>query len=213
MSPLIVPERLQKLPAIELASGTHMDVGDGMCAVEAAAWLAGEKHSDHPDCVCPVVGAYVHRVNDAFSPAWRNRLLLPLVPKLVGSRSTREVELKRAFLAVDVAIRTQLPKQMDVMLREVVATNLRALQPIVDAGTAEAAQTVCRRFAGPTWVETMYAAAAAGGLVAARDLAEVAYNASYVGTWTERWAATPEDRLALVGLIEMMLAIQPEVAS
>ena len=40
-----------------LAHGAHDSPADGLCAMEAAAWLAGEPHSDHPACVSPVIAA------------------------------------------------------------------------------------------------------------------------------------------------------------
>lgn len=34
---------------IELKAGGHRSPESGLCLLEAAAYLAGEKHSDHPD--------------------------------------------------------------------------------------------------------------------------------------------------------------------
>ena len=52
--PLINPERLARLADVPLKKGAHSSPDAGMCALEAAAWIAGEPHSDHPECVCPV---------------------------------------------------------------------------------------------------------------------------------------------------------------
>lgn len=50
-------DRLAEFETRELESGNH-DAGGGMCAMEAAAWIAGEPHSDDPKCVCPIIAAF-----------------------------------------------------------------------------------------------------------------------------------------------------------
>ena len=42
------------LGPLSLEKGAHKR-GSGMCAMEAAAYIAGEPHSDHPVCVSPVI--------------------------------------------------------------------------------------------------------------------------------------------------------------
>lgn len=49
---------------IKLERGAHSSRKDGMCFMEAVAWIAKEKHSDHPACVCPVFGAFAREWND-----------------------------------------------------------------------------------------------------------------------------------------------------
>jgi len=81
-----------------------------MCAMEMVAWLAGESHSDDPDCACPVIGAVVRCFNDTVaSTSERERLLRPLVPLLVNTRSTPPVERARAMLVADCAARRIAP--------------------------------------------------------------------------------------------------------
>ena len=36
------------MPEVVLLAGSHPESAEEFCAVEAAAWLAGESHSDHP---------------------------------------------------------------------------------------------------------------------------------------------------------------------
>ena len=77
----------QKLAGITLKLGIHADREDGMCAMEAAAYLAGEPHTDHPVCACPAITTFVINWNDSLpDDAARNRWIKPLVPLLVGSR-------------------------------------------------------------------------------------------------------------------------------
>lgn len=53
----------QFLGPLTLLKGKH-DRGQGMCAMEAAAYLAGEPHSDHPKCVSPVIATFLRNWND-----------------------------------------------------------------------------------------------------------------------------------------------------
>jgi hypothetical protein len=126
---------------IDLRKGSHIIREDGVCAMEAAAWLAGEPHSDRPQCVCPVLAAFVIDWNDALpSDEDRNRILKPFIPKLVGSRSTAKVEEHRSYLALDWLIRVYTPMWLNLRydLKPHAAT-LRALDAIQDIATAEAA--------------------------------------------------------------------------
>ena len=97
-------ERVAQVTA--LYSGVHAANDAKMCAMEAVAFVAGEPWSDHPQCACPVIGAFMRAWNDGLPDAERTRLLLPLVPKLVGTRSTSAVESARAWIALDWLTRT-----------------------------------------------------------------------------------------------------------
>lgn len=82
---------------------------DDMCAMEAVAYIAGEPWSDHPWCACPVITVFMISWNDALPDDERSSLLLPLIPKLVGTRSTPEVEQRRSLMAADWLMRTHTP--------------------------------------------------------------------------------------------------------
>lgn len=45
------------LETLVLKSGGHRSFKDGACLLEAAAFMAGERHSDHPECVSEVLAA------------------------------------------------------------------------------------------------------------------------------------------------------------
>ena len=50
--------------------------------------------------VCPVIARAMIRLNDRISDAkLRTELLFPLLPRLIGSRASREVMIKRGFVA------------------------------------------------------------------------------------------------------------------
>lgn len=151
---------LSRLQNITLRYGSHDSVERGLCAMEAVAWLAGEEHTDQPACACVIVGAFVRPFNDSLpSDEHRTRLLLPLVPKLVGSRSSVhvDVDLDRSYLAADWAVRVVLP----LMLRRVDGAfygkhvaRLCDLPKIVDHGTAQSAVSAVSAVARATVTHT-----------------------------------------------------------
>jgi hypothetical protein len=54
--------------------------------MEAAAWLADEPHSDHPQCVSPVIASFMRAYNDQVDDGTR-QLLKPYVVKVLNTRS------------------------------------------------------------------------------------------------------------------------------
>lgn len=52
------------LEQLTLARGSHDPGGAAMCVMEASAFIAGEEWSDHPECVSPVIGAFLRTWND-----------------------------------------------------------------------------------------------------------------------------------------------------
>ena len=152
--------RLASLPS--LSSGNHHPDSQ-MCVMEALAFVAAESWTDHPACCCPVIGALCRSWNDALpSDADRDRLLKPLIPRLVGSRSTPAVEQRRAWLATDWLVRTCAPAWLTLVKDlEPHATALRGLPELISTERARDAQP------------TIAAAGAAAG-DAARDAARAA---------------------------------------
>lgn len=88
------PERLAEIG--KLYSGGHSPNSDGaMCAMEAVAYIAGESWSDHPKCACPVIATFMRSWNDALPDDQRNALLLPVVPRLVGTKGSKALAAAR----------------------------------------------------------------------------------------------------------------------
>ena len=143
-------ERLAALPP--LSAGAHEQVGEGACVMEAVAYVAGEPWSDKPACACPVLGAFLRTWNDDLSDTDRDRLLRPLVRRLVGSRSTPEVEARRSWLAMDWLVRTNAPTWLRLVPALVPhAAALTDLPPIVDAQTAAAHQSTFNAAGDAAW--------------------------------------------------------------
>ena len=96
----------EELETITLESGSHATREEGVCAMEAVAWLAGEPHSDAPECASPVIAAFLRSWNDALpTDEGRQRLLLPLLPLAVDTRADDDTELWRSYMALDWLVR------------------------------------------------------------------------------------------------------------
>ena len=67
-----IEDRLKALGEIHLSSGAHNNIENGYCAMELVAYAAGEPFSDHPNCVCPVIAAFLRNWNDSLKDDERN---------------------------------------------------------------------------------------------------------------------------------------------
>ena len=178
-----------KFEAIKtLNHGAHRSISDGMCAMEAAAYVAGEPWSDHPECVCPVLASFMRTWNDGLpSDADRTRLLLPLVPKLIGTRSTKAVEQRRATMAADWLIRTHTVAWLRLAKLDAQADMLAELPEITDLNQCPSIQ--------PT-------------LNAIRKDAAAARAAAWDAAWDALRKTTEELQASAVALIERMIAVE-----
>ncbi len=118
------------LDSLTLKTGSHSNRSQGVCLMEAVAWMAGEKHSDAPQCACPSLAAFGRSLNDRWKDDER-QLLKRFVPLLIGTRSTREVQLARTYMLVDYSIRKILPVVV-ALSRQDLADRLRELPPITN---------------------------------------------------------------------------------
>jgi len=69
---------------LRLAAGSHGSPREGVCVVELASLLAGEKFSDRPRCVCDVVAGFMRSLNDRLAHADRQRLI-PYASRALGT--------------------------------------------------------------------------------------------------------------------------------
>jgi len=90
-----------------LAYGTHPDPTDGRCAMEWVAHLAGERHSDQPACVSPVVRGLCVALNDGLDCTARQRLR-PYLTRTIGTAADG-LDESRAWMALDWLIRVYAP--------------------------------------------------------------------------------------------------------
>jgi len=227
--PTVLP--LLGLEGITLKSGSHERRESGVCAMEALAWIAGEPHSDDPQCACPVIGAFMRSWNDGLpNDEDRTRLLRPLLPLLVGSRSTEAVEIQRSWLALDWLARECAPAFLS--LRDDLkahAVALRGLAPLTDSKSAKAAQKTldaardaARAAAGAAARDAAGAAAGAAARAAARDAAgAAAWDAARAAAWAAagdaaRDALAPTVKtlqLSATELVKRMVSVTSEASS
>lgn len=80
---------------IRLSRGTHKSPEEGACVMELASMLAGEPFSDHPNSVCPVIGAFLRDYNDSV-PEQRRQDLYRYAAVVVGTRASMGVQRARA---------------------------------------------------------------------------------------------------------------------
>ena len=166
--------RLEEVERIPLGYGAHTRRADGLCVMEAAAYLAGLPHTDKPSCVCPVISAFLQVWNDGLpDDATRDRLLKPLLTRILDTRSTPEVEEQRGYLALDWLVRVCTPAflRLHPELREHadVLSRLAPLRGIADARAASRAYVAAWDAAreSPWGVNAAeYAVVCAGGFAA-----------------------------------------------
>lgn len=113
------------LDIFTLESGSHGDPRDGVCVMEAVAWLAGEPHSDHPICACPVISRYCMALNDRMPDEQRQRLIA-FLPRLIGSHSPDHCQRRYEYLARQ-AVTVFVPLALDAARLPKLAAKLRAL--------------------------------------------------------------------------------------
>jgi len=122
-----------------VAKGAHSTREDGMCSMEMTAYLAGEKHSDSPQCVSPVLTSFCIRLNDRLDDTDRQKLR-PYLARTIGTRGDgkddERIQLCREFL-----LRQALPLYLDAAGRDQAAAYLRSLPaPLTVEATLEAIQ-------------------------------------------------------------------------
>lgn len=122
--------KLDKLGPLQ--AGGHKGPKDGACIMELVSFVAGEPWSDSPACACPVISAFLRSWNDALPDGDRDALLRPLVPRLIGTRSTPAMEQRRATMAADWLIRTHTPAWLRLAGLATQADALASLPEITD---------------------------------------------------------------------------------
>jgi hypothetical protein len=70
--------------------------------MELASMLAGERFTDRPRCVDPVLAAYLRAFNDRLGHRDRQRLV-PYAARVVGTRAGRRRQRERARLCLEFA--------------------------------------------------------------------------------------------------------------
>lgn len=155
----------------------------GACWMSALNYYTkfGEKDftwSDHPECVDPVIRALCIWLNDNLEDGERERLIVPHLFAPVGTKRSKLLTEKRAFLVADRAVRVFAPMALRAAKMDEWANRLSALTPITDKKTAWAAEEATRSAARAAWA----AADAVGKSDMAAGTARAAARAATWGT-------------------------------
>lgn len=118
------------IDSLYLDRGAHSP-GAAMSVMEAVAYVAGEKWSDSPVCVSPVLAAYLRSLNDTMTDAQR-QALKPLILLCVNSNTGAADDQKRSLLALDWLVREYTPAWMALAKLDTEAKALSAL-PAIDS--------------------------------------------------------------------------------
>ena len=168
---------LKMAAKLKIATGCHNDRSNGLCVMEAAAWLSGEPHSDHPKCVSNVIGSFLRNWNDSISDdVLRAKIMKPLLKVVMNTSASDAIELRRATMCDDWAIRVSTPAWLELAGLKSEATALRALPEIVDRSGLDTAMPALRD--AQSKAAAAWAAAGDAAWAAARDAA-----------WAAAWAA------------------------
>ena len=151
--------RPRDLDTLVLAEGAHDESEGQMCLLEAAAFMAGEPWSDAPVCVCPVIAAFGRAWNDALDDTDR-QMLVPYIPRIVGTAASDEVEEARSWMAADWLIRTYTPAWLRLAGLDEHADALAGAAPVDGAAALDTVRPAIAAVRDAAW-------AAAGD--AARD--------------------------------------------
>jgi hypothetical protein len=176
---------MEKLKKLVLKNGNHKDRSNGLCVMEAAAWFAGEPHSDSPMCVDPAITSFLQYVNDN-APEDQRQQLKSVVKEIVGTRTDNvEIIHKRIFIVTDFAVRFAAPLALEAAKLDREAAALRALPPIDSRAAARAAidaAGAASDVAWAAWAASDAARAASDAARAASDAAGVASDAAGVAS-------------------------------
>jgi len=186
---MALPERLALLDTITLDKGGHHSWDDGHCAMEVVAFLAGEGHTDAPECASPVLRDFTMSLNDRWDTDTRQQLR-PYLPRMIGTARDGKDEA-RSYLALDWLIRTYTPTWLDLAGLTAEAQELRDLRRIVDL--------VAAKDAGPVVQKARASASAAWAAAGA---------AARAAAWAAAWAAARA--AARAALAPTVLALQPQ---
>ena len=120
-----------------LRNGRHKSPDEGMCLLEATAWVAGAKFGDRPSCVAPPLIDMGHALNDLYGHGGaelRTAELSRFVRPLIGTAGPLVVDQERAFMAHDWLARVCVPAWLDAARFNAVATRIRETPRVDNLG-------------------------------------------------------------------------------
>jgi hypothetical protein len=128
-------------PSADSVIDHHRSCAKKHSASEIASWLAGESHSDYPECVSVVVATLIREWNNALADSDRTRLLLPLLPAILHTRASDALEWVRGMQAADWVVRSFLPTWLESAVLMDEAGLLQTLPELREAADITLAQS------------------------------------------------------------------------
>lgn len=105
---MTVDKRLEALYGkVELVRGVGKPRHGQLCIMSLVAFLAGERHSDHPNTASPAIRSFAITINDQMPDDLRGRLK-PFAPAIIGTRD--ELDLVRAEMLITAVREEILPR-------------------------------------------------------------------------------------------------------
>lgn len=99
-----------------IEEGFHKTREEGMNAMEAVAWIAGEPHSSRPTCTSPLIAAFIRRWNNDLRSDDERELLRPVLPELVNTGGhTEEREKARSVMCTQWLMEENLPSWISII--------------------------------------------------------------------------------------------------
>jgi hypothetical protein len=131
------------------------------------------------------------------------------LPKLIGTKASRAITVKRGFIAADFAVRVFAPIALEAHGQKESAEKLRALAPIVGYATASVGKTAANA-ANAAANAAAYAAANAAAYAAANNACAAANAANAAANAANAAAAAARTKVynLTIDCIEQMIAVQ-----
>lgn len=155
-----------------LKHGKHNTPEEGCCIMEQSAVVRDRPFTDCDPTACPVLTRWAQNMNDGNfwrgDDARRTEVLGEIAHdgRLLDTRGTLEVELRRAYLGIDWTIRVLAPACCDLVEDlKPHAVALRALDEIKDVASAKAAMPAINK----AWSDARDARDALAALAARAD--------------------------------------------
>lgn len=221
--------------AMVLSKGAHATPSDGVCLLEAAAWVAGEPHTDHPVCVSPMLATFGRELTDALLPARADLepRLRALVPRLVGTAGHPEEDQRVNLMAADWLIRVYAPTWFRLAGLDQYAAALAGSVPIeswdaVPTANLLAAGKAAAAARAAAWIDARNAASSGVWYVvcvaAWNEAWDDAWYVTRAAVWDAAWVAAKnaasgslqptvaELQDLAMSLFEQMVGIYPEAS-
>src|SRR6218665_1006688 len=166
MSDLRGERTIKTIDGIFLSRGKHRTPDEGICLLEAVAFVQGEPFTAYPECVSTVLAEFGRQLNDLLPDGVRQELVR-FIPMLPGTRDDG-LDGRRGWIITDWVIRECLPAFFELVPELVpYANRLREFEEI--ASTSAAARVSDLLYAALDAADAAAAAAAARYMADAAD--------------------------------------------